>query len=86
MSRFSWVFKPPALEAEALIRKIVEWSNIARKQGLFGLEPLIEKETDPFVKRGLQLVVDGGEPDAIRAILEVEVIAREQVDQRAAKV
>ncbi len=86
MARFSWVFKPPQMEAEALIKKIVEWSNIARKQGLLGLEPLIEKEEDPFVKRGLQLVVDGGEPDAIRAILEVEVNSREQLDTRAAKV
>lgn len=86
MARFSWIFKPPQMEAEALIKKIVEWSNIARKQGLLGLEPLIEKEEDPFVKRGLQLVVDGGEPDAIRAILEVEVNSREQLDTRAAKV
>ena len=86
MSRFSWVLRPPPLGAEELIKKIVEWSTIARKQGLLGLEPLIEKEEDTFVKRGLQLVVDGGEPDAIRAILEVEVGVREHVDQRAAKV
>ena len=86
MSRFSWVLRPPPLQAEELIKKIVEWSTIARKQGLLGLEPLIDKEEDPFVKRGLQMVVDGGEPDAIRAILEVEVGVREHVDQRAAKV
>ena len=86
MRRVSWIFKPPPLEAEALIKKIVEWSNIARKQGLLGLEPMIERETDTFMKRGLQLVVDGGEPDAIRAILEVEVGVREHADNRAAKV
>jgi len=74
------------MEAEELIKKIVNWSNIARKQGLLGLEPMIEKETDSFVKRGLQLVVDGGEPEAIRAILEVEVGVREHADNRAAKV
>jgi chemotaxis protein MotA len=67
MGRFSWVIKPPPVQAEELIKKIVEWSTIARKQGLLGLEPLIEQEQDTFVKRGLQLVVDGGEPDAIRA-------------------
>ena len=86
MSRFSWVIKPPPLRAEELIKKIVEWSTIARKQGLLGLEPLIEKEQDTFVQRGLQLVVDGGEPDAIRNILEVEMGVREHFDQRAAKV
>ena len=86
MARFSWVIKPPPLQAEVLIKKIVEWSNIARKQGLLGLEPLIEREEDTFVKRGLQLVVDGGEPEAIRSILEVEMGAREHADTRAAKV
>ena len=86
MSRFSWVLKPPRTQAEELIKKIVEWSTIARKQGLLGLEPLIDKEEDTFVKRGLQLVVDGGEPDAIRNILEVEMGVREHADNRAAKV
>ena len=86
MARFSWVVKPPPLQAEELIKKIVEWSTIARKQGLLGLEPLIDKEEDTFVKRGLQLVVDGGEPDAIRNILEVEMGVREHADNRAAKV
>jgi chemotaxis protein MotA len=86
MSRFSWVLKPPPLQGEVLIAKIVEWSNIARKQGLLGLEPLAERETDPFVRRGLQLVVDGGEPENIRAILEVELDVREHADTRAAKV
>ena len=86
MSRFSWVVRPPPLQAEELIKKIVEWSTIARKQGLLGLEPLIDKEEDTFVKRGLQLVVDGGEPDAIRNILEVEMGVREHADNRAAKV
>jgi len=80
------VVKPPPLQAEELIKKIVEWSTIARKQGLLGLEPLIDKEEDTFVKRGLQLVVDGGEPDAIRNILEVEMGVREHADTRAAKV
>jgi chemotaxis protein MotA len=86
MGRIAWVFKPPQMAADTLIQKIIEWSNIARKQGLLGLEPMIEREEDAFMKRGLQLVVDGGEPDAIRAILEVEVGVREHADNRAAKV
>jgi chemotaxis protein MotA len=53
---------------------------------LLGLEPLAEREEDPFVRRGLQLVVDGGEPESIRAILEVEMDVREHADTRAAKV
>jgi chemotaxis protein MotA len=86
MSRFSWVVRPPPLQAEELIKRMVEWSNIARKQGLLGLEPLIERENDAFVRKGLQLVVDGSEPDIIRNILEVDLHLREQSDTRAAKV
>jgi chemotaxis protein MotA len=86
MSRVGWVFKPPKLGAEELIRKIIEWSNIARKQGLLGLEPMIQNESDSFVQKGLQLVVDGSEPDAIRGIMEVELDVREHADTRAAKV
>jgi chemotaxis protein MotA len=81
-----WVFRPPSVERRILIKKIVDWSNTARKQGLLGLEPIIEKESDDFVRKGLQLVVDGSEPDVIRSILEVDVHVREQADTRAAKV
>jgi chemotaxis protein MotA len=86
MNRVSWIFKPPKMQAEALIQKIIEWSNIARKQGLLGLEPMIKTEEDTFVQKGLQLVVDGSEPDAIRGIMEVEMGVREHADNRAAKV
>lgn len=81
-----WVFRPPSIERGELIKKMVEWSNTARKQGLLGLEPIIEKETDEFLKKALQLVVDGSEPDVIRSVLEVDLHVREQADTRAAKV
>ena len=83
---FPWVMKPPPLDGELLIKKMVEWSNIARKQGLLGLEPVLNKEEDPFLKKALQLVVDGGEPESIRAVMEVELTTRESADTRAAKV
>jgi len=81
-----WVFRPPAIQRAELITKMVEWSNTARKQGLLGLESLIERESDDFLRKGLQLVVDGSEPDVIRSVLEVDLQNREQADNRAAKV
>ena len=81
-----WLFRPPANRRAELIKRMVEWSNIARKQGLLGLEPMIDRENDEFVRKGLQLVVDGSEPDIIRKILEVDLHLREQSDTRAAKV
>ena len=56
------------------------------KQGLLGLEPFMDNERDDFMRKGLQLVVDGGEPDSIRTILEVDLETREAADVRAARV
>jgi chemotaxis protein MotA len=81
-----WIFRPPTIARAALIQRMVEWSNVARKQGLLGLEPAIENEPDEFVRKALQLVVDGSEPEVIRSTLEVDLNVREQADTRAAKV
>ena len=82
----SWMIKPPKIGQADIIQKIVNWSNVARKEGLLGLEPLIESEEDQFARKGLQLLVDGSEPDVIRNILEVEVETKEHQDNQAAKV
>ena len=55
-------------------------------RSLLGLEPQIDAESDPFVRKGLQLLVDGSEPEAIRSVLELEVETREHADLTAAKV
>jgi chemotaxis protein MotA len=81
-----WVFRSPVPDRVAIIRRMVEWSQIARRQGLLGLEPALDHERDDFIRRGLQLVIDGSEPDAIRGILEVDLDGREAADLRAAKV
>jgi chemotaxis protein MotA len=86
MKIIGWVFKPPANDPNAIIEKIVNWSNIARKQGLLGLESAVEEEKDNFLKKGLQSLVDGGEPDAIRSSMEVELDTMEHFDTAAAKV
>lgn len=86
MSILKWAFKPPAEDIQGLITQILEWSNSARKQGLLSLEPLIEAQTDPFLKKGLQMLVDGSEPDAIRGVLETEMSTREHFDLASAKV
>jgi len=80
------VFFPPKLSLTASIDKLVNWSNIARKDGLLGLEEIAETEPDLFVRKGMQLLVDGTEPEVIRNILEVELDSREHHDMQAAKV
>lgn len=68
-----WVFNPPVLPSADLIAQIVSWSSAARKEGLLALEAKIEQLPDPFMRKGLQLLVDGIEPERIREVLEVEI-------------
>jgi chemotaxis protein MotA len=81
-----WVFRSPVPDRAAIIRSMVEWGQLARRQGLLGLEPVLRNERDDFIARGLQLVVDGSEPEDIRSILEIELESREAADLRAARV
>lgn len=86
MKMFRWVFQPPAHDRIALIAQIVEWSSTARKQGLLGLEAQVETQPDPFLRKGLQMVVDGVEPESIRQVLEIELHGQSSRDLAAAKV
>ncbi len=81
-----WVFQPPAQDRASVIAKIVEWSTTARKQGLLGLEAEVQSLEDPFLRKGLQMVVDGVEPEAIRQMLEIELHGQSDRDMSAAKV
>ena len=86
LKRVVWMFIPPKIDSEAMIQKIVEWSQTARKEGLLSLQELAEEESDSFSKNGLQMLADGSEPEAVRSILEVELSSAENKDLQAAKV
>ena len=81
-----WIIKPEKLQMNKQIDKVVRWSTIARKEGLLGLETVIDTEKDGFAKKGLQLLVDGNEPEVIRDCLEVELSTKEHLDMQAARV
>jgi len=81
-----WILKPENLQMNKQIEKVVRWSTIARKEGLLGLETVIDGEKDGFAKKGLQLLVDGNEPEVIRDCLEVELSTKEHLDMQAARV
>jgi len=81
-----WTLKPPANDRRTLLEQILEWSQTSRKQGLLGLESFVEQQTDPFVKKGMQMLVDGVEPDTIRNMLEIQASSEEAKDMEGAKV
>ncbi|HHJ1296898.1 flagellar motor protein [Pseudomonas sp. P1B16] len=81
-----WILFPPRVDLAGGIDRVVSWSLTARKEGLLGLEGVADAEPDPYARKGLQLLVDGAEPEAIRSILEVDFLTQEGRDIQAAKV
>ncbi|MCK5191090.1 MAG: flagellar motor protein [Methylococcales bacterium] len=82
----SLIVRPRKVLLKNQINKVVRWSALARKEGLLGLEAVVDKEKDSFARKGLQLLVDGNEPEVIRDCLEVELNTIEHAEIQAAKV
>jgi chemotaxis protein MotA len=73
---------PPVSER---IQILVGLAEKARKEGLLALEAEVKKIDDPFLKRGLQMSIDGTDPEDLRAILEGEISAKKAEDKAGAK-
>ncbi|QCD52655.1 motility protein A [Campylobacter sp. RM16192] len=65
--------KPKLFNLPEIVKKMVEYSTKARRDGILALENDANNETDEFLKKGLSMAVDGNEPDAIRALLEIDM-------------
>jgi chemotaxis protein MotA len=74
------------VDSKAMIGQIVELATLSRKQGLLALEGKMKTISDPFLRKGLQLVVDGTEAAVIRDILEIEVEQFEEENVLSGKV
>ena len=67
------IFKLPQYDLPEVIRKIIELSNVARKEGLLALEEASAELDDAFLRKGVLLIVDGTDPELVRGILETEM-------------
>ncbi len=76
---FMVAIKPTQYDLNELIKKMVEYSTTARKDGILALEAAANSEENEFLKKGLSMAVDGNEPDTIRELLEIEM---EQTSER----
>ena len=65
-------------DADALIGDMVRYAEVARRDGILALENMTQEITDPFIVRGIQMAVDGTDPELIETILMSEVEAIEQ--------
>ena len=66
-------FNVPAFNEQAIIEKLVAFSEKARREGLLALEDELEDLDDEFMKKGLRLVVDGTDQVIIRDLMELEL-------------
>ena len=81
MKYFSIAVRVPKLELERIIRILVEFSERARREGLLALEDNLQELDDEFMRKGVQLVVDGTDPEIIKNILYNEL---NQIQERHA--
>ncbi len=78
LKSFLLIFKSPTQNVPEMITKIIDLSNVARKEGLLSLEEVASELDDDFLKKGILLIVDGTDPELVRAILETELVSTEE--------
>ncbi len=71
------IFKTSTMNVPEIIQKIIDLSNVARKEGLLSLEEAASDIDDEFLKKGILLIVDGTDPELVRAIMETELVSVE---------
>ena len=75
----------PTVSTE-LVEAVVKLAERARREGLLALEDAIREVDDEFLRRGLELAIDGTDPDELATILELEIAAKRRADHAGAKI
>lgn len=69
-----WVFFPPRHDIEGAIEQVKSWSHKARQEGYLALEEVALTHSDPYVAKGLSLLVDGHSEQKLRDTLEIDLL------------
>ncbi len=76
---FGILFKEQNLPSKRdLIDQFMNWASIARREGLLALENTSDEIADPFLRNGMKMIIDGGEPEFVRDVLNEEIAAIEE--------
>ncbi len=86
MRMVRWIWYPPVVDYLQLIKQVSNWSHISRREGLLALENVMNLIKDDFTRKGLQLLVDGAEPERLREVLEVEINTYEDEMKLSARI
>ena len=82
----AWAFIPPKIAGPELIRQLADLGALARKEGILALEARIPDINDAFLRKGLQLLVDGQSAEKIMELLEIDTQSWEQLRWQGARV
>ncbi|HEX8324824.1 MAG TPA: MotA/TolQ/ExbB proton channel family protein [Tepidisphaeraceae bacterium] len=61
------------IHIDHIVKEMVGYAETARRDGVLALETVSKEAHDPFLRRGLQLTIDGTEPEMIERILRIEI-------------
>lgn len=86
VKRLGLVFFDKTLPMAETLDEIIKYATQARKQGIVSLEQQANAVADPFLRKGLNLAVDGIDTTQIRTIMELEIDLFEQKEEAEAKV
>ena len=81
-----WLLLPPEFAPRRVIEDVIRWSQAARREGLLSLDRQLDTAGGPFARKGLQLLVDGAEPEKLREVLEVEIFTFQEYYRKGARV
>lgn len=70
-----------APDPDHTVTLLVSFAHTARREGVLALERRLDEVDNPFVRQGLQLVVDGIDPDQVRQFLDIEIAASDERHQ-----
>jgi chemotaxis protein MotA len=84
--RLGDVFMPPPHDPAAMVRELVRYANQARRKGILSLDEELDNIKEPFLKKSLQLAVDGTEPQELRTMMELELQNKADIEERIPQV
>ena len=81
-----WIILMPEDRSKKNIQDAMVWSAVARREGFLSLERFVNSSKDPFIEKGLKLVIDAVDPTRLKEILDVDIAFYEMEQRQAIKI
>ncbi|MFZ6693534.1 flagellar motor protein [Undibacterium sp. SXout20W] len=86
LNMLRWIISEPPDNSRKNVQDALVWSVVARREGFLSLERYMNAASDPFISKGLRLVIDGVDPVRLKDILDVDISLFEIEQRQAAKI